>query len=171
MAGGIEFRIRPFRDGDEDDVVELWRACELVRPWNDPHRDIECARAGAMSEVFVAVAGEGSGRVIGSVMAGYDGHRGWVYYLAAAPEHRSGGLGGRLMRHAESWLEGLGAPQGDADDPGGERRGAPLLRRARLRGREAHDHEPADVRLAGRGIEVTGRESEGSRAETGDRNG
>ena len=111
MAGGIEFRIRPFRDGDEDDVIELWRACELVRPWNDPHRDIECARAGAMSEVFVAVAGEGSGRVIGSVMAGYDGHRGWVYYLAAAPEHRSGGLGGRLMRHAESWLEGLGAPK------------------------------------------------------------
>ena len=62
MAGGVEFRIRPFRDGDEDDVVELWRACELVRPWNDPRRDIECARAGPSSEVFVAVAGEGAGR-------------------------------------------------------------------------------------------------------------
>ena len=111
MAGGIEFRIRPFRDGDEDNVIELWRACELVRPWNDPRRDIECARAGPSSEVFVAVAGEGAGRVAGSVMAGFDGHRAWVYYVAVAPEHRSGGLGGRLMRHAESWLEGLGAPK------------------------------------------------------------
>ncbi len=106
-----EFRIRPFRNGDEDDVVALWKVCNLVRPWNNPRRDIDSARTGPSSEIFVAVTGDGEERIVGSVMAGYDGHRGWVYYVAAHPEHRSRGLGGQLMRHAEAWLEGLGAPK------------------------------------------------------------
>ena len=106
-----EFRIRPFRNEDEDGVVDLWHTCGLVRPWNDPRRDIDCARAGRSSEIFVAVTGEANGRIVGSVMVGFDGHRGWVYYLAAAPECRSRGLGGQLMQHAETWLERLGAPK------------------------------------------------------------
>ena len=110
-GGPAEFRIRSFRDGDEDDVVALWKVCNLVRPWNNPRRDIDSARSGRSSEIFVAVAGDGEERIVGSVMAGYDGHRGWVYYVAAHPEHRSRGLGGQLMRHAEAWLEGLGAPK------------------------------------------------------------
>ena len=110
-ADSTAFRIRPFRDGDEGDVIALWKTCELFRPWNDPGRDIESARAAGSCEIFVAVAGEGEGSIIGSVMAGYDGHRGWVYYLAVSPDHRSRRLGGMLMRHAENWLEGLGAPK------------------------------------------------------------
>ena len=110
-GGPAELRIRPFRDEDEDEVVSLWKVCDLVRPWNNPRRDIESARAGQSSEIFVAVAGDGGERIVGSVMAGYDGHRGWVYYVAAHPEHRSRGLGGQLMRHAEAWLEALGAPK------------------------------------------------------------
>ena len=113
QAGGepAGFRIRPFRDGDEDDVVALWKVCDLVRPWNNPRRDIDSALGAESSEVFVAVTGDGEERIVGSVMAGYDGHRGWVYYVAAHPEHRLQGLGGQLMRHAEAWLEGLGAPK------------------------------------------------------------
>ena len=110
-GGSAEFRIRPFRDGDEDDVVALWKVCDLVRPWNSPRRDIDSARTGRSSEIFVAVAGDGEERIVGSVMAGYDGHRGWVYYVAAQPEYRSRGLGRQLMRHAETWLEGQGAPK------------------------------------------------------------
>ena len=110
-AGPAEFRFRPFRDGDEDEVVSLWKVCGLVRPWNNPRRDIESARGAETSEIFVAVTGGDKERIVGSIMAGYDGHRGWVYYVAAAPEHRSRGLGGQLMRHAESWLEALGAPK------------------------------------------------------------
>ena len=110
-GGSAGFRIRPFRDGDEEDVVALWRVCGLVRPWNNPRRDIDSALGAESSEVFVAVTGDGEERIVGSVMAGYDGHRGWVYYVAADPEHRSRGLGGQLMRHAETWLEGLGAPK------------------------------------------------------------
>lgn len=105
-------RIRPFRDGDEDAVVALWEACGLVRPWNDPRRDVDGARRAGACEIFVAAAGSGGEeRIVGSVMAGFDGHRGWVYYLAAAPDCRSRGLGERLMRRAEAWLEGIGAPK------------------------------------------------------------
>ena len=104
------FEIRPVRDGEEEAVAELWRASGLVRPWNDPLRDIASARANASSEIFVAVPAGGGG-VAGSVMAGYEGHRGWVYYVAVAPEYRSQGLGAALMRHAEAWLARAGAPK------------------------------------------------------------
>ena len=103
--------IRPMHDGDEKAVVELWRVCGLLRSWNDPHRDIESARVNPSSDIFVAVAGNGDERIVGSVMAGFEGHRGWVYYVAVVPEHRSQGLGRRLMHHAQGWLEQRGAPK------------------------------------------------------------
>lgn len=112
MQGGEErggFAIRPVRDGEEKAVAALWRTCGLVRPWNDPLRDIASARANASSEILVAVTAGGG--VAGSVMAGYEGHRGWVYYVAVAPQHRSQGLGAKLMRHAEAWLARAGAPK------------------------------------------------------------
>ncbi|MDE0699036.1 MAG: GNAT family acetyltransferase [Boseongicola sp.] len=107
-SGGTEFVIRRICDRDEEAVAELWRVCGLTRPWNDPLDDIESARANVSSEIFVATAGNG-GDVAGSVMAGYDGHRGWVYYVAVAPERRTLRLGKRLMQHAETWLRNLGA--------------------------------------------------------------
>ena len=70
-GGRTGFLIRPIRDGDEEEVAELWRVCGLVRPRNDPLRDIGSARGTASSDIFVAVSGEGSGRIAGSVMAGY----------------------------------------------------------------------------------------------------
>ena len=103
------FAIRRIRNGDEEALAALWRECGLVRQWNDPLRDIGSARANASSDIFVAVSGEGG--IAGSVMAGYEGHRGWVYYVAVAPEHRSQGLGETLMRHAEDWLARAGAPK------------------------------------------------------------
>ncbi len=106
--GRTEFAIRRIRNGEEEAVAELWRVCGLTRPWNDPYDDIGSARTNASSEIFLAITCDG-GEIAGSVMVGYDGHRGWVYYVAVAPEYRAQRLGKRLMRHAETWLRKLGA--------------------------------------------------------------
>jgi ribosomal protein S18 acetylase RimI-like enzyme len=100
--------IRPFREADEAQVVALWRACGLTRPWNDPHKDI--ARKLQVQRELFLVAEEG-GAIVASVMAGYEGHRGWVNYLAVDAAHRRGGLGARLMRHVEDLLLTRGCPK------------------------------------------------------------
>jgi ribosomal protein S18 acetylase RimI-like enzyme len=100
--------IRPFREADEAQVVALWRACGLTRPWNDPHKDI--ARKLQVQRELFLVAEEG-GAIVASVMAGYEGHRGWVNYLAVDAAHRRGGLGARLMRHVEDLLLARGCPK------------------------------------------------------------
>ncbi len=102
--------IRPIRDGDVDGLIALWKACDLVRPWNDPDADIARARAAPQSEIFVI---EEEGAIVAGAMAGHDGHRGWVYYVATAPERRGGGLGRAIMAHAEDWLKALGAVKVD----------------------------------------------------------
>ena len=96
---------------DLDDIpalVALWEACGLTRPWNDPQRDARLAIEGATSTVLGLRDGD---TLIASVMTGFDGHRGWVYYLAVAPERRREGLGRRLMDAAEAWLRDRGAPK------------------------------------------------------------
>lgn len=94
--------------GDEAAVIALWRACGLLRPWNDPEKDILRKRA-VQPELFLIA--EQNGALVGTAMAGYDGHRGWVNYLAVAPERRGQGLGGALMAEAERRLTALGCPK------------------------------------------------------------
>jgi len=100
--------IRPFRDADLAAVIALWQDCDLTRPWNPPARDIAFCRASGHGELFVAEAG---GAVVGTIMAGHDGHRGWLYYVAVAPARRRDGLGRLLVAHAEAWLAAAGVPK------------------------------------------------------------
>jgi ribosomal protein S18 acetylase RimI-like enzyme len=100
--------IRPFREADEAQVVALWQACGLTRPWNDPHLDI-ARKLAVQRELFLV--GEEGGRVVASVMAGYEGHRGWVNYLAVDPGRRRTGLGAQLMRRVEELLLSRGCPK------------------------------------------------------------
>ena len=100
--------IRTFSISDEAAVIELWQRCGLVRPWNDPHKDIQ-RKLGTQHELFFV--GEVAGELVASVMAGFDGHRGWVNYLAVAPEHQKAGLGRCLMRHVETALKARGCPK------------------------------------------------------------
>ncbi|MES2442459.1 MAG: GNAT family acetyltransferase [Pseudomonadota bacterium] len=93
---------------DAGAVAALWRDCGLTRPWNDPEDDFALAVAGATSAVLLVRGGEG---LAGSVMVGFDGHRGWVYYLAVAPGQRRAGLGRTLMAAAADWLRARGAPK------------------------------------------------------------
>ncbi|MBO3663360.1 GNAT family acetyltransferase [Microbacterium stercoris] len=104
----MTIEIRSFRPSDQDQVVSLWHAAGLTRPWNDPVKDIERARAVWPELLLVAAEGE---LIVGSVMAGYDGHRGWLYYLASAPDRRGAGIGRRLVAEAEARLEALGCPK------------------------------------------------------------
>lgn len=99
--------IGPATAGDKAAVVALWHACGLTRPWNDPEADFALAQGDGASTVLVA---RGKG-IAGSVMVGFDGHRGWVYYLAVAPDQRRTGLGRALMTAAEDWLRARGAPK------------------------------------------------------------
>jgi ribosomal protein S18 acetylase RimI-like enzyme len=101
--------IRSATESDEAAVVALWRACGLVVWYNDPNEDFRFALAGPSSAVLVAPAPDGA--IIGSVMVGHDGHRGWVYYLAADPARRGEGIGRGLLRAAEEWLKARGVPK------------------------------------------------------------
>ena len=100
--------IRLFLDTDTDAVIALWQACELTRAWNNPEKDIE--RKLAVDDDLFLVA-ETQGNVIGSVMGGYDGHRGWINYLAVNPGQRKQGLGKQLMLAVEQRLLDLGCPK------------------------------------------------------------
>ena len=93
---------------DRAAVVGLWRAAGLTRPWNDPQADFALALATATSAILVA---RDEDAIRGSVMVGFDGHRGWIYYLAVAAEARRGGIGRALMAAAEDWLRARGAPK------------------------------------------------------------
>lgn len=97
--------IRDIEDADILAVIALWQAAGVARPWNDPHSDIAFARRDAHSTVLVASQG---GEVVATAMVGEDGHRGWVYYVAAAPDRQGSGLGRRIMQAAEDWLVARG---------------------------------------------------------------
>lgn len=97
--------IRDIRDADQDQVIALWHAAGVARPWNDPVRDIAFARRGPHSTVLVA---EVEGRIAASAMVGEDGHRGWVHYVAADPAVQGQGLGRAMMEAAEAWLTARG---------------------------------------------------------------
>lgn len=100
--------IRVYRPEDADAVVALWRACELVVPWNDPHKDIARKLREDPDDFLV---GEVSGKIVTSVMFGYDGHRGWVNYLAVHPDHRRRGYARALMDRVEAALRDRGCPK------------------------------------------------------------
>ena len=105
-----DFSIDTYRAADEADMLDLWQACELVVPWNNPLADIARKTADSPRLFFCGRLGE---RLVGSCMAGYDGHRGWIYYLAVHPSFRRRGYAEQLVRHSESALRELGCPKLD----------------------------------------------------------
>ena len=100
--------IRPFQPQDEEAVVALWTRCDLVRPWNDPHKDILRKREVRPDLFLVGVL---DGQIVASVMAGYEGHRGWLNYLAVDPKHQRHGFGRAIVTEAERLLRAAGAPK------------------------------------------------------------
>ncbi len=97
--------IRSFQISDEPDVIDLWRRCNLVVPQNDPKKDIEMKLRVQPELFFVGVI---SNRIVSTIMSGYDGHRGWIYYLAVDPNFQKKGIGRRMVEKAEMKLRKLG---------------------------------------------------------------
>jgi ribosomal protein S18 acetylase RimI-like enzyme len=102
-------QIRAFRGGDHDQVVDLWRSVfPDAPPRNDPVLDIR-RKLSVQPELFLVALLDS--RVVGTCMAGFDGHRGWVHLVAVAPQHRRRGVGSALMRRAEARLTRMGCPK------------------------------------------------------------
>lgn len=104
--------IRAFDKNDTEDAVTLWRKCGLTTAWNDPYEDIS-RKLSVQPELFLV--GESDGVLVATAMAGYDGHRGSVYYLAVEPELQGKGFGAELMCEIESQLYSLGCPKLNLD--------------------------------------------------------
>ena len=103
-----ELAIRPFHPSDEAAVIGLWTACGLTRPWNDPRKDV-ARKLTVQSDLFLV--GEADGEIVGTLMGGYDGHRGWINYLAVSPTHQRRGYASALMRTVERKLLEKGCPK------------------------------------------------------------
>ena len=100
--------IRAFHPSDEASVIALWQACELTRPWNDPHKDI-ARKLTVQPELFVV--GMQANELIASAMFGFEGHRGWVNYLAVHPAHQRKAHARTLMQWGEEALKARGCPK------------------------------------------------------------
>ncbi|MCG2573822.1 GNAT family acetyltransferase [Acinetobacter sp. ME22] len=102
------FVIRQVKDQDIEDLVSLWEMCNLTRPWNNP--EIDAFRKLQQKDGLFLVA-EKDQRLIASIMGGYDGHRGWIHYLAVHPHYQRLGVATALMQQMENRLTALGCPK------------------------------------------------------------
>ena len=101
----MDMKIISYHPQYQNAVIDLWKKCNLVVSQNDPVVDVQ-KKLDVQSELFLIALLKNE--VIGSVMAGYDGHRGWLYYLAVLPEYQKKGYGGKLVKRAINELRKLG---------------------------------------------------------------
>ncbi len=104
----MRLTVRALEAQDQDAVVALWKRCGLIRPTNDPHQDVQ-RKLRVRPELFLV--GTLDGEIVASVMAGYEGHRGWLNYVAVDPAHQRQGLGREIVSGAEARLRELGCPK------------------------------------------------------------
>ena len=108
MSEAATIEIGELREAEAEAAIALWREAGLLRPWNDPRADIRLALAGPSSAIIAARL---EARLAATVMVGWDGHRGWIYYLAVARDLQRRGIGARMVKAAEAWLVRRDAPK------------------------------------------------------------
>ncbi|HEY3780154.1 MAG TPA: GNAT family acetyltransferase [Fimbriimonadaceae bacterium] len=100
--------IRQFQETDRAGVLSVWVNSGITRPWNNPDKDIDRKVAVDPNGFLVALQ---DSVLVGTVMAGYDGHRGWIQYMAVDPGAQRGGIGRALMDAAVGLLRERGCPK------------------------------------------------------------
>ena len=105
---GNDMLIKPYRPGYAKAVTSLWRKCGLLRTQNNLEKDIE-RKLKVDPELFLV--GFIDGKIVASVMGGYEGHRGWMNYLAVDQDYRGKGLGKQIVAEVQEKLETLGCPK------------------------------------------------------------
>jgi ribosomal protein S18 acetylase RimI-like enzyme len=100
--------IRSYRREDESTIIELWRKCNLVKPWNNPGKDI-ARKLSVNPEMFLV--GLIDSKPVATVMGRYEGHRGWIYYLAIDPAYQRQGFGRQIMEAVEEKILATGCPK------------------------------------------------------------
>ena len=101
-------KIRKYKSSDKSELIQLWMACKLVNPKNDPEKDIDRKLKSGTGWIYI---GEEGGHIVASAMVGYEGHRGWINYLAVLPKFQKNGYGRQIMEKAEKELRKIGCPK------------------------------------------------------------
>jgi ribosomal protein S18 acetylase RimI-like enzyme len=100
--------IKPYHPNNQQAVINLWQACNLVVAWNDPVKDIQRKM---LVDPDLFLIGELSEDIVATVMGGYEGHRGWINYLAVSPEHQRKGYARAMMQQVEVLIQQKGSPK------------------------------------------------------------
>jgi ribosomal protein S18 acetylase RimI-like enzyme len=100
--------IKPYHPDNQQAVIDLWQACNLVVAWNDPVKDIQRKM---LVDPDLFLIGELSEDIVATVMGGYEGHRGWINYLAVSPEHQRKGYARAMMQQIEFLILQKGSPK------------------------------------------------------------
>ena len=103
-----EINYRLFSSKDKKSVLELWKTCNLIVSWNDPEKDI-LRKSSVRDDLFILA--EINKKIIATAMGGYDGHRGYIYYLAVLPEFQKKGVGSKILSVVEKKLLNIGCPK------------------------------------------------------------
>ena len=107
-AAKLNIEIRPIKAIEHQQLIDLWLECGLTRSWNNPEKDIQRKLSFQPDLLLGAFQKE---QLVGSIMAGYDGHRGWMNYLGVLPNFQRQGVGKKLVEAAENGLQKLGCPK------------------------------------------------------------
>jgi len=103
-----QLKIIEYRDSYEEELIRLWERCSLIMPQNNPLADIRSKLDFQPNLIYIGIL---ENKLIASVMVGYEGHRGWINYLAVEPEYQKKGIGRSMMTFTEKILKELGCPK------------------------------------------------------------